>query len=138
MGKEAFGFVWQACRLSDGQKVVVVKFIRKGRIVSDCLVDDPMLGRVCQEIAILTRLQHHNIVKVKRQHFSHPLCVFPSHFINGSVWEVFENESYFQMVMEKHGEGLQTVAYLRNKGIFHRDIKDKNIIINTEFHPEVL
>lgn len=43
---------------------VVVKFISKARIVSDCWVDDPMLGRVSQEISILTRVQHHNIVKV--------------------------------------------------------------------------
>lgn len=43
---------------------VIVKFISKARIVSDCWVDDPMLGRVSQEIAILTRVQHHNIVKV--------------------------------------------------------------------------
>lgn len=41
-----------------------MKFINKARIVSDCWVDDPMLGRVSQEIAILTRIQHHNIVKV--------------------------------------------------------------------------
>lgn len=45
---------------------VVVKFISKTRIVSDCWVDDPMLGRVSQEIAILTRVQHHNIVRVTR------------------------------------------------------------------------
>lgn len=43
---------------------VIVKFISKTRIVSDCWVDDPMLGKVSQEIAILTRVQHHNIVKV--------------------------------------------------------------------------
>ncbi len=41
-----------------------MKFISKARIVNDCWVDDPMLGRVSQEIAILTRVQHHNIVKV--------------------------------------------------------------------------
>lgn len=41
-----------------------MKFISKARIVTDCWVDDPMLGQVSQEIAILTRVQHHNIVKV--------------------------------------------------------------------------
>jgi len=41
-----------------------VKFIRKSAVVSECWVDDPDLGRISQEVAILVRLQHPNIVKV--------------------------------------------------------------------------
>lgn len=43
---------------------MVVKFIKKARIVSECWVEDPDMGRVSQEISILARLDHPNIVKV--------------------------------------------------------------------------
>ncbi|XP_026888737.2 PAS domain-containing serine/threonine-protein kinase isoform X2 [Electrophorus electricus] len=141
VGKGAFGFVWLAARRRDGQEVVV-KFIRKSRVVKECWVEDPEMGRVTQEVAILARLQHPNIVK---------------------VLEVFENEYFFQMVMEKHGDGLDlfdfidmqprldealasyifrqlvsAVTYLRGEGVLHRDIKDENVIINTQFHVRLI
>ncbi|NXS06867.1 PASK kinase, partial [Neodrepanis coruscans] len=93
LGKGSFGFVWTAKGKKDHQEVVV-KFIWKERVMEECWVDDPDLGRVTQEIAILLKLQHPNIIK---------------------VLDVFENEHFFQMVMEKHGSGLDLFTFIDNQ-----------------------
>lgn len=95
---------------------VVVKFINKARIVSESWVEDPMLGRVSQEIAILTRIQHHNIVKVSAylSLFRHgqSMMLHVKDTVFQQVLEVFENRSYFQLVMEKHGDGLDLFEFI--------------------------
>jgi PAS domain-containing serine/threonine kinase len=43
---------------------VVVKFIKKEKVLEDCWTEDPKLGKVTLEIAILSRVEHPNIIKV--------------------------------------------------------------------------
>nr|XP_014346497.1 PREDICTED: PAS domain-containing serine/threonine-protein kinase-like [Latimeria chalumnae] len=64
VGNGAFGFVWRA-RSKKDNKEVVVKFIKKEKVLEECWMEDPTLGRISQEIAILSRLNHPNIVKVR-------------------------------------------------------------------------
>lgn len=41
-----------------------MKFIKKEKVLEDCWIEDPKLGKVTLEIAILSRVDHANIIKV--------------------------------------------------------------------------
>lgn len=41
-----------------------MKFIKKEKVLEDCWIEDPKLGRVTLEIAILSKVKHANIIKV--------------------------------------------------------------------------
>lgn len=41
-----------------------MKFIKKEKVLEDCWIEDPKLGRVPLEISILSKVEHANIIKV--------------------------------------------------------------------------
>ncbi|KAK8751737.1 hypothetical protein OTU49_010021, partial [Cherax quadricarinatus] len=142
IGKGAFGCVKMSVRNSDGL-LVVTKFIKKSKVYQDSWVNDPLLHRrVPLEVALLMTLDHPNIV---------------------SVLDMFENDDYFQLVMEKWGAGMDlfefidrnpileeplaahifrqivsALTYLHSLNIIHRDVKDENVILNNKFHVKLI
>ncbi|RVE43908.1 hypothetical protein evm_011419 [Chilo suppressalis] len=141
IGKGAYGCVKMAYRRSD-RLLAVAKFILKEKVGPAFWVDGPSGRRLPLELSLLLTLQHPHIV---------------------SVLDAFENDKYFQMVMQKHGAGMdlfefierrprldeplishifrqigQAVEYLHSLNILHRDIKDENVIIDNRFHVKLI
>ena len=74
---------------------VVTKFIQKSKVYEENWVSDTLLDmRVPLEISLLSTLNHPNII---------------------SVLDVHENEEYLQLVMEKHGSGMDLFEFLARR-----------------------
>ncbi|KAI8839851.1 kinase-like domain-containing protein [Chytriomyces cf. hyalinus JEL632] len=164
LGEGGFGFVMTATRVKDGRKVAV-KFIDTSKTQrSTWLPDATSLtgGTVPPEISILQQLDHPNII----QYIDH--VVEPTKYVllitelHGSDWKRAPGSSttlgenvvatcasfdLFECIDHSLPEPVArrifaqialAVNHLQVKGLVHRDLKDENIVVDSNYNIRII
>lgn len=118
-----FADVWYSERTPDG-----CAFAKKVLFASATL---PMIERFQQEVRILAKLDHPNIIKVIESQLTKPpyWYVMPRYLtsLRDELPRVIGNEVRIQKLF---GAILDAVEYAHKEGVIHRDLKPHNVMMN--------
>ncbi|XP_057429664.1 serine/threonine-protein kinase TIO isoform X3 [Lotus japonicus] len=126
VGEGSFGKVYKGRRKHTG-KTVAMKFIMKhGKTDKD-------IHNLRQEIEILRKLKHENIIQMLDS-FESPqeFCVV-TEFAQGELFEILEDDKCLpeEQVQAIAKQLVKALHYLHSNRIIHRDMKPQNILIGS-------
>lgn len=129
IGEGGFGAVYRARQLSTGQQVAV-KFLTLDRL------SQKDVARFEQEVAVLSKLSHPNIVTIIDSGTSDegkPFLVL--HFVEGqtlSKWMEKHSQLQWDEFKDIFVQVCNGLSHAHSKGVIHRDVKPSNIMIIEE------
>lgn len=127
LGEGNFGKVKLARNIQTGQSFAV-KILEKNKIFNLKITD-----QIKREIATLKLLKHPNVVRLYEVLASKSKIYMVLEYVNGG--ELFDKIASRGKLPEKEGRRLfqqliDGVSYCHDKGVFHRDLKLENILID--------
>ncbi|KAL0367864.1 UNVERIFIED_CONTAM: CBL-interacting protein kinase [Sesamum radiatum] len=127
LGEGNFGKVKYARNLESGQPFAI-KILEKNRILDLKITD-----QIKREIGTLKLLKHPNVVRLYEVLASKAKIYMVLEYVNGG--ELFERIASKGKFTEAKGRKLfqqliDGVSYCHNKGVFHRDLKLENVLID--------
>ncbi|KAK4856175.1 hypothetical protein QYF36_014840 [Acer negundo] len=129
LGEGNFGKVKLAKNLDSGQ-YFAVKILEKNRIIDLKITD-----QIKREIATLKLLKHPNVVRLHEVLASKSKIYMVLEYVTGG--ELFDRIASKGKLSQAHGRKLfqqliDGVSYCHNKGIFHRDLKLENLLVDSK------
>ncbi|XP_074311360.1 wall-associated receptor kinase-like 9 [Silene latifolia] len=136
LGQGGQGMVYKGM-LMDG-KIVAIKTAKK--------VDESQVEQFINELVILSRINHRNVVKVLGCCLETEVPILVYEFIpNGTLYELIHDQGQefhlnWKMRLKIAAESAEAVAYLHSSSsapIYHRDIKSTNILLDEKYRAKV-
>ncbi|CAD8120458.1 unnamed protein product [Paramecium sonneborni] len=121
------------------KQLVAAKFLNKIREGKSNL---ERMNDIINEIQILYRLNHPNIVKIKEIYDKTNQIVIIHEYVDGQTLERFINEHGTQLnqteIQSIMRQILLAVIYIHEQGLLHRDIKPDNIMIDKNLNIKLI
>eukprot|EP01114_Cavostelium_apophysatum_P023823 TRINITY_DN90_c0_g1_i3.p1 TRINITY_DN90_c0_g1~~TRINITY_DN90_c0_g1_i3.p1 ORF type:complete len:1113 (+),score=446.88 TRINITY_DN90_c0_g1_i3:1211-4549(+) len=128
LGKGAYGVVYKALNLYEGNTVAIKQLNLKG-------ASKETIESLEAEITLLKSLDHHNIVRyIGHVSKGKELCIVMEYIENGSLATMVKKYGRFPEMLSKTyiRKVLTGLDYLHEQGVIHRDIKPDNILITKD------
>lgn len=123
-----FGEVYKSRKKIDG--VVQSELYAKKKLKQ---FDEDSIKRFQKEIRILDKLNHPRVVKVEGYRLSAEPYFYVMPLYKGSLYQLLPDiAGDLKRIKDIFNEIFDGVEYLHDQGIFHRDLKPQNILMNSD------
>lgn len=123
VGAGAMGQVWRGLKAGE---LVAVKLIREG---AGTTTELDLVEALAKEASCLERLEHPNIVPLRRLHqFSRGIALELDWADGGDLYDFVESNHTDKEKVQAYRKIVAAVAYLHDNDMVHRDLKDSNIL----------
>ncbi|KAK6939977.1 Protein kinase domain [Dillenia turbinata] len=130
IGRGSFGHVYAGFNCETGEMCA----IKEVRVISDDPSSKQCLKQLNQEISLLSRLSHQNIVQYYGGELvGDRLSVYLEYVSGGSIYKLLQEYGPFKepVIQSYTRQIVSGLAYLHGKNTAHRDVKGANILVDS-------